>query len=184
MTTQVPQGWILAGSDPDAYEVGTDAATAHGGNASGFIRAKANPSNGFGTLMQMFKADEYRGRRLRLTAFVKAEDVLNWAGLWMRLDGHEGQKLGFDNMQARPIKGTTDWAAYQVVLDVPETSAAVAFGVLLVGMGHVWVDDFAFDVVGDDVPTTGNKPGDPLPDGPRNLDFESSSPSAGRSRVD
>ena len=39
--------------------------------ASGFIRSNAaNPSGG-GTLMQMCKADHYRGQRVRMSAWVK-----------------------------------------------------------------------------------------------------------------
>jgi hypothetical protein len=174
MTTQLRKGWMLAGSNPGDYEVGTDTTKAHGGRASGYIKAKASPPDGYGTLMQLFKANEYRGQRLRMTAYVKAENIQNGAGLWMRLDGPNGQMLGFDNMQARPIKGTSDWAGYQVVLDVPEESAVIAFGILLVGEGQAWADDFAFDVVGDDVPTTGGKSNNSYPDRPQNLDFESS----------
>src|SRR3954454_3331869 len=67
-----------------------DRATRHGGAASATIRCKADhPANGFGTLMQTFRADQYRGKRLRLTGFVKANDVANPAGLWVRVDGTE-----------------------------------------------------------------------------------------------
>lgn len=33
----------------------------------------------------------------------------NGAGLWMRVDSPTPTPLAFDNMQARPIKGTLDW---------------------------------------------------------------------------
>jgi len=54
------------------------------------------------------------------------------AGFWLRIDGKENpkQQLGFDNMNNRPVKGTTDWKLYQIVLDVPENSGLINFGAL------------------------------------------------------
>jgi hypothetical protein len=57
-------------------------------------------------------------------------------------------------MQDRLVTGTTGWEKFQVILDVPPDSDQIAFGVLLKGAGIVWVDDFQFEVVGEDVPTT------------------------------
>jgi hypothetical protein len=186
---QAPAGWMTAGSHPGEYEMVVDKATRHGGGASATIRCnRDNPSNGFGTLMQTFKADEFRGKRLRMTGFVKSEGVSDWAGLWVRVDGSEKSSLAFDNMGDRRIEGTTDWTKYTIVLDVPDDAAAIAFGLLSAGKGQVWVDDLAFDVAGADVATTdlGIDPQE-LPEdakerfkanqkflrkGPKNLDFE------------
>lgn len=121
--------------------------------------------------MQTVKAVRMRGKRIRLSAYLKTEDV-RWAALWMRVDGPEETMLGFDNMRDRPIKGTTSWRRYEVVLDVTEASLEVAFGVNLAEQGRVWADDFEFEEVGDDVVPTDLLEGVPdLPE-PINLDFE------------
>jgi hypothetical protein len=114
---------------------------------------------GSATLAQTvpFGAEVYRGKRLRLSADVKAEAVADWAGLWLRVDGPSGT-LGLDNMLGRPIRGTSDWTSYAIVLDVPRDSVGIAFGILLAGAGQVWLDDVRFEVVGPDVPTTGRSP--------------------------
>jgi len=164
-----PPGWYLAGSDPDDYRVGIDAEAAHSGSRSGFIASGPYP-RGFGTLTQAFRADRFRGARLRLSACIRADAVERRAGLWMRVDDADDETLAFDNMQDRPISGTLDWRTYQVVLDVSPDAEAIAFGVLLEGPGRVWLHDVAFDVVGDDVPATGERT-EPLPLEPVNLDF-------------
>src|SRR3954451_1312350 len=151
---QPPEGWLISGSDPRDYEVGVDRAIAHGGQASGFIKARTAAPRGYATLMQVFRADSYRGKRLRMSGLVKADRIEVGAGLWMRVDGPGGTQLGFDNMQSRPITGTSDWALHEIVLDVPVPSLHIAFGLLLCGAGQAWADDFSFDVVDDDVPTT------------------------------
>ncbi len=101
--------WFLAGSQPKDYELGIDSAMPFEGRPTGYLKSKAARPGGFGTMMQMFKADHYRGKRMRFSAYVRSQDVAKWAGLWMRMDGPEpGKHLAFDNMQNRPIKATTD----------------------------------------------------------------------------
>jgi hypothetical protein len=41
-----------------------------------------------------------------------------------------------DNLQDRPLRGTTDWTEAANVLDVGEDAASVHFGVLLAGAGR------------------------------------------------
>ena len=167
---QMPLGWFAAGSDPSAYEMGCDDRITNTGKCSGYLKS-IRPSQGFGTLMQVFKADEYRSKRLRMTGFCKSSLVKEWAGLWMRVDGKKEELLGFDNMQNRPITGTTDWTKYQIVMDVSDASADIAFGALLVGDGWIWCDTFEFEIVDTNTPTTVAKDS-AYPDHPLNLDFE------------
>lgn len=167
-----PEGWFAAGSHPHQYEMTSDQTVTHGGKASASLKSTVKDAGGFGTLMQEMDAKAYRGKRLRMSSYARAADVADWAGFWMRVDGPNGKMLGFDNMQGRPIKGTSDWKRYEIVLDVPEPSEQIAFGILLSGTGQVWMDDVEFETVGKDVPTTGANPKAPS-SGPRNLDFES-----------
>jgi hypothetical protein len=171
LAAQSSAGWVKAGDRPADYEMGLDSTIAFTGNSSGYIRnAKPNPQ-GFGTYMQVFDATEYRGKRLRLSAYVRSENVKNWAGLWMRVD-RDKKPVAFDNMQNRPITASGEWAQHSIVLDVDQQATVVAFGILLAGEGAVWIDDVQFDIVGTDVPVTDQTVGR-VPATPRNLDFES-----------
>jgi hypothetical protein len=93
-----------------------------------------------------------------MTAWVRSENIVNWAGMWMRVDGGNTRDthktLSFDNMQSRPIKDTGDWRECEIVLDVPMESTSLNFGVLLVGTGKVWFDDVSFEVVDDSIAST------------------------------
>lgn len=144
--------WFLAGSNPEDYDYGIDPRVTFGGKPSGFLTSRvANPA-GFGTMMQEFQGIEYRGKRLRMSGYVKAQAVEQWAGLWMRVDRPNSSTL--DNMYNRPIKGTRDWEKYEIVLDVPSDSFDIAFGILLQGKGQVWLSHLQLESVGKDVPTT------------------------------
>lgn len=166
----VPEGWRIAGSRPNDYIAGTSSDAGRHGKASAFLASREAGSDGFGTLMQTFSAEQFLGKRVRMTGFVRAESVEGRAGLWMRVDGTERASLSFDNMQERPIRGTLPWQRYEIVLDVPPESASISFGVLLGGKGKVYVDDFAFEEVARSVETTGIVKR--LPATPVNLAFE------------
>jgi hypothetical protein len=164
-----PKGWSKAGSEPGDYDVGLDENEPFHGKNTCFIKGRQSP-RGFVTLMQMVKADTFLGKRVRLTGNAKSEQVEEWAGFWMRVDGPRDEQRGFDNMQDRPITGTTGWTKYQVVLDIPDDSVHIAFGLLLGGPGQVWVADLQFEVVSSNVPTTDLVTS--YPDKPVNLGFD------------
>ena len=167
------QAWFLAGNRPQDYTVGRDQDDPRSGAASAFLQSRAGKApDGFGTLMQTFDAADYAGKRVRMTADVRARNVERWAGLWMRVDAAKHRTLAFDNMQDRPIAGTRDWQSYSVVLDVPAEGESISAGVLLTGSGKVWIDNVRFEEVDRSVPVTGSLSAAPR-QGPANLDFES-----------
>ena len=165
-----PLGWYLAGSKPAEYESGVDKQVQYNAHPSAYLRSKAAVSEGFGTLMQDFRAEQYAGKRVRLTAFVRSEGVQKWAGLWMRVDKGR-DSVAFDNMQNRPITGRNEWREYSVVLDVPQNATGIFFGVLLSGSGEVWVNSVKLEAVGPEVPITDLRTTQRL-DHPVNLDFQ------------
>jgi hypothetical protein len=170
-----PAGWFLAGSDPSAYVAGATSEVARTGTTSAYL-ASQEPTQGFGTLMQMVEADAFRGERVRMRAYVKADSVAGWAGLWMRVDGEEAP-LAFDNMQDRPITGTADWEAYEIVLGVPEGATHIAYGVLLNGGGRVYFDGLTFEGATFEegepsLPVVEDDGSRVYPPAPMNLDFE------------
>src|SRR5262249_18322168 len=115
-------------------------------------------------------AEQYAGKRLRFTAFVKSEGVQDWAGLWMRVDKGK-ESVAFDNMQDRPIKGSNGWREYAVGLDVAQNSSGIFFGVLRSGCGAVWMKNVKVKSVGPELPTRGSGAMQNR-DHPTNLDFE------------
>jgi hypothetical protein len=171
-TPGLPDGWIRAGNAPADFDMGTDQTIVHAGKASGYLKSKVAKPAGFGTLMQLCTGAQFLGKRVRLSAWIKSDSVAGWAGLWMRVDGPDAKMLAFDNMQSRPIKGTSGWTQNNIVLDVAPNAKDIAFGVLLDGTGAVWFDDISFEIVDHNVPTTGQGVGSEVASVPRNLDFE------------
>lgn len=154
-TTQTPKGWSRTGGHRENYFLTTDNKERHGGRASATLISKNVASDeGYGSMKQEIRADDYRGKRLRYSGFLKTEILDKHAALWMRVEGEGGKILTFDNMESRAIKGTTKWKKYEIVLDVPVEAQHIALGALFEGKGQIWVDDLKLEVVGQDVAST------------------------------
>jgi hypothetical protein len=167
----IPAGWIVAGSAPTDYEFSRDGTTAVGGDFSASIDAKPG-ANGFGTLMQMIDADNYRGGRWKLTGYLKTDDARR-AQMWMRVEGVDRTVLSSDDMDSRPVTGTSGWTRYEIVLDVPADSVDIVYGFALAQRGTVWGDNFSLEKVDSTVPVTSTTTtASHWPKEPVNPDFE------------
>jgi hypothetical protein len=179
-----PAGWILASGLSTLYVSGRDNATVHGGTTAVAIAGIDTSTTSLQAFAQTLRADNYRGKRVRVSAWVRTQNVSGTlAGLWMRVDG-QNLILGIDNSANHHEANTTDWHQIQVVLDVPQNAVGFLFGGILAGRGVIVFDDFTLDVVPTSVPTTASVIAFSTsldaatiyaadPDGPGNLDFES-----------
>jgi RNA polymerase sigma factor (sigma-70 family) len=140
--------WRVAPSD---YEFGLAEGTFEGRRVAS-LRSTVKPARDFGACRQEIAADDYRGKRIRFAAALKAVEVTNgWAGLWLRVDGAQrGTTLAFDNMEDRAVKGTTGWQRHAIVLDVAPEAESVAFGALVFGEGELLLADLAIEEVSRD----------------------------------
>ncbi|WP_419949256.1 hypothetical protein [Candidatus Palauibacter sp.] len=106
--------------------------------------------------VQMVDATAYRGQRMRLRGYLRADDV-DSGGLWVRVDGIlEGMyaMLALDNSEDRRVEGTRDWDVRDIVVDIPPEGITILLGAMITGDGELWVDDLTFEPVADDVPLT------------------------------
>ncbi len=130
--------WILGGR---GYSLELDTEVAQSGQRS--LRIRYEEAGRFAVATLPFDAKSALGKRLRLTGYLKTEDVAQGhAGLWMRVD--QGSRMvAFDNMDRRGVSGTSPWTRYTVELDVPDGATRIFYGALLTGIGTVWVDNLA-----------------------------------------
>lgn len=134
-------GWSQAGTNHTDYITGYVPVVDGIPGEAMFIRSTAPAPQGFSTVSREIPADTFRGRRIALTCTIRSEGVTGQAGMWLRIDGVDGTALGFDNMQDRPIKGTSSASPYTITMDVSPEAAKLAYGVLLEGAGAVWFSD-------------------------------------------
>lgn len=94
--------------------------------APGYVAARFN-----------FPLDGLRGKTARLFAQVKVENVSDSARLWLRVDKPSQMGWQSDDMEDRPLKGTSDWVTVVVTVDVPEDASSLFGGIALVGSGTI-----------------------------------------------
>lgn len=134
MQGTMPAGWYLQG-DQKKYVLVQDSLVFKNGKYSLGIDLKENTA----VILTQQILPKYSGKKITLKGYIKTENLEGMgAGLWLRID----PRLAFDNMNDRPVKGTTGWSEYEITLPYdPEKATGVAFGALLRGSGKVWVDD-------------------------------------------
>lgn len=162
----LPPGWLQTG---DAQTCKGDVVSAAGAPSTRVFSLDCQPgTTGFSTLMQQVAGTDYAGKRVRLSAQLRADQLAAWGGLWMRAD--VGQRAAaFDNMYDRPLRGSFAWQPAEVVLDVPADATALSFGFLLNGGGQLQATKFQLEVVGNHVAVTGESGAPVLPRQPRAL---------------
>ena len=137
----------------DGYDGGRDATVHHADGRAIVLRSTGGASaSAFGSYAQTLPADAYRGKRVRISGYLRSADATS-ASFWLRVDGPSGVQ-GFDNMSNRALTGTRDWTPFAIVLDVPPDARTLHTGLLLSGTGVVWADDLRIDVVDGSVATT------------------------------
>lgn len=172
----VPAGWWGGNGSEDDYEFGVDKTVVKDGKPSAYIASITNTPKTFTCMNQMLSAEKYIGKRVKLSGYLKTENVKKWAGFWLRVDGKDyntSDKDGgfaFASMQNHgALTGNTDWTEAKLVLDVPLEAKQIVFGVILDGAGKVWMNGIKFEVVSKDEPLTAEYPD--VKTEPVNLDF-------------
>jgi predicted Ser/Thr protein kinase len=159
---KVPRGWSASESVSGQYRVGIDRQIVHSGTSSLFLRSLARKPEGIVTAFQQFSAVPYRGRRVRVSAFLRCENAESGAELWLWSLGSEGAA------EKVAVRGTTRWQQYQLVMDVPGNADRLGIWLAMSGPGTVWADDFSFSPVSKAVPLSRTRRQ------PENLNFTNS----------
>jgi erythromycin esterase len=138
-----PTGWVVP--QTAGYRVELRNEGCRGAGTCAVLISPAAPS-GFGNLMQSFPAAPYRGKPVRLRAWIRIEpsSPSDRAQMWLRVDNNDGQPGFFDNMGDRPIT-SQEWKEYEITGEAGENASAIYIGVMSFGKGRVWVGGVTFE---------------------------------------
>jgi hypothetical protein len=147
-----PDWYPDAGSPPDAYVEGTAKVAGMTGESVAAIAALPGATGRGGLMAAPEPIDAWRGHRVRLSARLKSEGV-GRLQMWLRIRGPERYQQHYYGMADKPVRGTTDWTRYEIVMDVAKDAAWLNYGFFIEG-GRAYADAVRLDVVGKDVPLT------------------------------
>ena len=140
-----PPGWdCSAHSGALSFRFFSDEAHPASGRASGCIEPVTHEP--WGKIVQGHAhVDALRGKRVRLSALVRLENVAGkGAGLMALAQGGSGNVLASRReLQA----GTSDWHPVQVEMEVPRLASVLELGLVMEGTGRACMDEVRFEVL-------------------------------------
>ena len=148
---KTPPGWFVPQVEKvsgSLAELRRKGCRSNGGCAVVIAPATATAPDSVGNLMQSFRAAAYRGKTVRLRAWVRVEagGPEDRAQMWLRVDRPNG-KVGFlEDMDGRPVRAA-EWTSCEIVAEIDSDAQFVDFGVKSMGRARVWVDEVSFDIV-------------------------------------
>ena len=146
---KVPPGWFVpalektTGSLAEVHHKGC-----RGTGGCVVLVAPATVPGMPGNLMQSFSAAAYRGKTVRLRAWLKVEAASpeDRAQMWLHVLRPSGKPGFLDNMDDRPVR-PSGWTPCEIVAEVDRDAQFLDFGVSATGRGRVWIDEVSFDIV-------------------------------------
>ncbi len=96
-------------------------------------------------MFQSIRADDYRGKRVRLEAHLKTSGVPEGASIFLDEISKEGYTL-FVSKDPLHSAGAVDWQPYSLVIDVPANARALTLGVMVKNAGDLWLSDLSLTI--------------------------------------
>ncbi len=151
-----PRGWYPAPSfddfgfvDPE-YRLSSTAENPYHGKRSAVVARSPSRHYGLtnGGLEQIVDATPYRGKWIRVTAMCREQALGadSHASLWLSLTPKFVADMQVQLSGERTITGKV-WRPYEIVLQVPETTVTISYGLSLAGDGRAWIDDVSLELV-------------------------------------
>jgi hypothetical protein len=148
---EVPPGWYVPPALlDDGYSAELRREGCHGSNGCAVVIVPPNApaTTKFGNMMQRFFGVPYRGKKIRLRAWIKLEpaDKKDRAQMWLRVDRHNGQVGLFNNMDGRPVT-KNEWTQVEITGRVDKDAETINIGIISVGKGRAWIDGVEFEIL-------------------------------------
>src|SRR5690554_4711912 len=95
----------------------------------------------FGNLMLSVDPEQYRGKEIKFTGWVKLKENSKGTGhLWLRVDKADKTLGFFENMDSNPIR-SNEWKQYEIIGNVDDAASGLFLGAFIKGNGSLFLDD-------------------------------------------
>ena len=146
---KAPPGWIVLTVEKTTGKL---AELRRKGCRSGIgcvvVIAPATAPGQMGQLMQSFSAAAYRGKTVRLRAWLKVEagSPGDRADMWLREVRPNSKPGFFADLDERAVR-SSEWTSVEITGTISRDAQFLDFWFSSVGLGRVWVDSVSFEVV-------------------------------------
>jgi erythromycin esterase len=139
--------WQISSDSPDSYQKDFDLRVAHSGQSSLSLQSVTAAPGGSARAGQTIRAGGYQGQRVRLTAYIKTQNVAGSAGLVLDVRTGGMQSPPSATQGAKLITGSQEWQQTSIELDVPPNAQTISYGVVLRGAGKLWLDELRLEIL-------------------------------------
>lgn len=146
---ELPPGWFVVDSAKDSgFTASWQREGCREDLPCALLSAPATPpAESFGTLMQTFDAQAFRGRTVRLRAWIRLERKLPADRAQLLL--HVARPNRLDNTASRPVV-TEEWRQYEIRGEVAPDAGSIRIGLMLYGSGRAWIGGVEFAEVAEE----------------------------------
>jgi serine/threonine protein kinase len=165
----VPAGWSARQEKQHEYRVSIDDEVVHQGKSSLFIRSLVREPVGTVRVFQSFTANRYRGKRVRLSGFLRSSNITGVAWLLLHVDVTPEYQDACTCDGGVHLSGTTSWQKHELVMEIPAGAHSIDLSLYVQGDGALWANGIGFEEVNPSTPLTQET--GLVKSGPENLDF-------------
>jgi hypothetical protein len=155
--TRYPTQWRCIGMFPEGrrdYESFADSSTAWSGTFSARIASRvAHPETPGSGCYQIIAADEFKGRRVEFSLYMRTLNAAPGAHITFRSVGY-GLEVDVNDTESSSVRGTSGWARHSIVIDVPLRTSLIGLGAMLENTGTLWIDEASLQIVPQNTPLT------------------------------
>jgi erythromycin esterase len=148
--TGAPANWY-APADQDAfgYRAGITSERPHSGASCAIVERSEQPryGEGYGSLLQRIDARPFRGRRVRLRAYVRAlvSGEASRVLLTLRVGKSGGGPPLYSADSTDRATASAKWQSSELIATIAGDADSITYGLLLIGDGKAFLDDVAID---------------------------------------
>lgn len=154
---QSRQRWFLSVEDRRTFKFDSDRQYQLSGPTSLRLTSEKAKPNEAGLVFTRKGAADYRGKRIRLSGYLRSEGLQQPSVMYAQVlsqSGRVSQSVYGWSEQAMDLS-IDGWQQLSLILDVPVPSRSIRYGFQQVGPGTTWGDKFEIEIVPDDTPLVG-----------------------------
>lgn len=169
----LPNAWTKSGTWASSYSMKIK--PNEGLNNSNALLLESIGKNimGSGAIIQTISSSNYVGKRIKLSAYIKTENVNNFACLVLcsqqNVANFWNNDASVSDDKKTFLKGNHTYKKIDCYLNVTDNFGNIVLGAMIKGEGKIWLDRFNLEII-ENIKETGNE----LSKAPQNMEFEDS----------
>lgn len=137
-TRSIPPRWTAHSSHKRTqFSAGVEADVLFNGREVACVEVLSEKASGYVVLHQFLEYRPYVGKQIKLSGFVKTENVGGIATVWASVSDTKHRRLSSAFIDSQTYD-TKDWTKFELVIDVCDDAFYAYFGGTVRGTGTVW----------------------------------------------